>query len=131
MLETRNSQMGVGVHDSVFGFRHSFVIRHSGFVLTPCLLRVIPATRTSLAVLLLLIWSACAHTVSRPGAGPEQQVRAVLEAQVRAWNVGNLHGFMEGYAQSQRTRFQSGGDVSLGWQTVFERYQKRYGEDRK
>ena len=33
---------------------------------------------------------------------------------------------MEGYLSSARTRFQSGGDVFLGWQTVFDRYQKRY-----
>ena len=51
----------------------------------------------------------------------------MLEAQARAWNAGDLRGFMEGYTQSDRTRFQSGGEVSLGWQTVFERYQKRYG----
>ena len=52
----------------------------------------------------------------------------MLDAQVRAWNAGDLRGFMEGYAKSERTRFQSGGDVSLGWQTVFDRYQKRYGD---
>ena len=52
----------------------------------------------------------------------------MLDAQVRAWNAGDLRGFMEGYARSDRTRFQSGGDVSLGWQTVFDRYQKRYGD---
>ena len=63
-----------------------------------------------------------------PAVGEEQAVRAVLDAQVRAWNAGDLRGFMEGYAQSDRTRFQSGGDVSLGWQTVFDRYQKRYGD---
>jgi ketosteroid isomerase-like protein len=34
---------------------------------------------------------------------------------------------MEGYAKSERTRFASGGDLSLGWQTVFDRYRKRYG----
>jgi len=65
---------------------------------------------------------------SMPAVGEEQAVRAVLDAQVRAWNAGDLRGFMEGYARSEQTRFQSGGDVSLGWQTVFERYQKRYGD---
>ncbi len=62
------------------------------------------------------------------GVGSEQQVRAVLDAQVRAWNAGDLRGFMDGYARSDQTRFQSGGDVSLGWQTVFDRYQKRYSD---
>ena len=57
-----------------------------------------------------------------PGA-----VRVVLEQQVRAWNSGDLAGFMEGYAKSVETRFASGGEITLGWQTVFDRYQKKYG----
>src|SRR6185369_6777960 len=57
----------------------------------------------------------------------EAVIRAALDQQVRDWNAGNLAGFMETYAKSAQTRFASGGDVSLGWQTVFERYQKKYG----
>jgi len=99
-----------------FGFRDSGFIRHSSFVI-----------RHSLC-LLLLICNGCAHLSSKPAVGAEQQVRAVLDSQVRAWNAGDLRGFMEGYARSDQTRFQSAGDVSLGWQTVFDRYQKRYGD---
>jgi ketosteroid isomerase-like protein len=61
------------------------------------------------------------------GDSTEVAVRTTLEQQVREWNAGNLAGFMETYAKSEQTRFASGGDISLGWQTVFERYQKRYG----
>ena len=57
----------------------------------------------------------------------EAAVRAALDQQVREWNAGNLAGFMETYARSEQTRFASGGNVSLGWQTVFDRYQKNYG----
>lgn len=57
----------------------------------------------------------------------EAAVRAALDQQVREWNTGNLAGFMETYARSEQTRFASGGDISLGWQTVFDRYQKKYG----
>jgi ketosteroid isomerase-like protein len=60
--------------------------------------------------------------------GTEAEVRAVLEQQVRNWNAGNLASFMEIYARSDRTRFASGGDISLGWQTVFDRYRKKYGD---
>ena len=55
------------------------------------------------------------------------EIGAVLEQQVREWNAGNLAGFMEAYAKSERTRFASGGDVSRGWQTVVDRYRKKYG----
>ena len=57
----------------------------------------------------------------------EKDVRALLQQQVADWNAGNLRGFMAGYARSQDTRFASGGNVSLGWQTVFDRYQQKYG----
>src|SRR5713101_8425613 len=61
--------------------------------------------------LLLLMCNGCAHLSSKPAVGAEQQVRAVLDSQVRAWNAGDLRGFMEDYARSDQTRFQSAGDV--------------------
>lgn len=33
---------------------------------------------------------------------------------------------MAGYARGDQTRFASGGDVTRGWQTVFDRYARRY-----
>ena len=55
------------------------------------------------------------------------EIEAVLDQQVAAWNRGDLVGFMEGYARGADTRFASGADVTLGWEPVFARYQKRYG----
>src|SRR6266536_2138256 len=104
-----------------FGFRDSGFFRHWSLVVRSSLC-------LSLAVLLLLVCGGCAHVSSTTTATAESGIRAVLDAQARAWNAGDLRGFMEGYARSDLTRFQSGGDVSLGWQTVFDRYQKRYGD---
>ena len=53
-----------------------------------------------------------------------QEVRAVLDAQVEAWNRGDIEGFMRGYAQS--AIFVSGDTVTRGWQTVLDRYKKGY-----
>ncbi len=74
---------------------------------------------------LLLSMSGCA---SRPGKadGPEQAVCNVLAEQQAAWNRQDLAGFMAGYARGDDTRFASGGDVTRGWQTVFDRYARRY-----
>jgi ketosteroid isomerase-like protein len=69
----------------------------------------------------------CAHRAAHDSTA-QQEVRAVLEKQVKEWNAGNLAGFMETYAKSESTRFASGGNVSMGWQTVFERYRKKYGD---
>jgi beta-aspartyl-peptidase (threonine type) len=61
---------------------------------------------------------------------PEDQdaaaVRRLLDAQVAAWNRGDLEGFMKGYWKSDSLTFYSGGDVSHGWQTTLDRYRKRY-----
>jgi ketosteroid isomerase-like protein len=81
-----------------------------------------------LAIALLAVLASGCSTPRRSAASASAEVRAVLERQVREWNAGNLAGFMETYAKSDRTRFASGGDVSLGWQTVFDRYKKRYGD---
>jgi ketosteroid isomerase-like protein len=77
-------------------------------------------------VALIGMVAGCRTPAVRENDGPAA-VRAVLEQQARAWNAGDLAGFMEGYAKSDQTRFASGGDITLGWQTVFERYQKKYG----
>jgi ketosteroid isomerase-like protein len=79
------------------------------------------------SVSLVLVLSACVSGPDRNSI--EREVRAVLEKQVAEWNAGNLAGFMETYARSANTRFASGGDVSLGWQTVFDRYRRKYGDE--
>jgi beta-aspartyl-peptidase (threonine type) len=53
-------------------------------------------------------------------------VRAVLDAQVQAWNRGDIEGYMDGYERAETTTFVSGDAVTRGWQTVLERYKKSY-----
>jgi uncharacterized protein (TIGR02246 family) len=56
-------------------------------------------------------------------ADAEAEVKSVLDAQVAAWNAGDLKGFMAAYDDSPETTFV-GGNVTHGWQEVLERYQK-------
>ena len=53
-------------------------------------------------------------------------VRAVLDAQLAAWNRGDLEGYMDGYQRSPDIVFISGDRVTRGWQTVLERYKRSY-----
>ncbi len=78
------------------------------------------------SVALIGLMAGC-RTADMRGNDAPGAVRVVLEQQVRAWNAGDLAGFMEGYAKSDQTRFASGGEITLGWQTVFDRYQNKYG----
>ena len=82
-----------------------------------------------IAVLLLAsLVSACAAG-SEPPRDDKQisaAVRAVMEAQQAAWNRGEIDGFMDGYERSEKTTFISGDEATLGWQTVLDRYKRRY-----
>lgn len=66
---------------------------------------------------------------ARPkGAGTTatREIRRVLDDQVRAWNRGDLEGFMGGYWRSPLLTFYSGGTVVSGWEETLARYRKRY-----
>lgn len=54
------------------------------------------------------------------------EIRAVIQAQQDAWNRGNIDGFMKGYARSRSTIFVSEDTVTRDWQTVRDRYKKKY-----
>ena len=59
------------------------------------------------------------------------EIRAVMAAQVSAWNHGDIDGFMNGYARSESTEFMSGDKLTRGWQTVRDRYKKKYDSREK
>jgi ketosteroid isomerase-like protein len=53
-------------------------------------------------------------------------IRALLDAQVTAWNAGKLEEFMDGYWRSPELSFFSGGRKLSGWDATIERYRKTY-----
>jgi hypothetical protein len=75
-------------------------------------------------VSLFFLLSGCAAPTQ-----PEEvvgDIRTVLEAQQTAWNRGDIDGFMMGYERAETTTFVSGDEITRGWQTVLERYKRRY-----
>ncbi len=73
----------------------------------------------------------CFAPVVLAGAGPAEEIRAVIDAQAAAWNRGEIDGFMAGYARSESTTFVSGREVTHGWRTVRDRYAKKYNNREK
>lgn len=55
-----------------------------------------------------------------------QAIQDVLDAQVAAWNRGDLEEFMKGYWRSPELTFFSGKEIHAGWQATIDRYRKRY-----
>jgi beta-aspartyl-peptidase (threonine type) len=66
-------------------------------------------------------------------AAPDEPaaIRAVIDNQAAAWNRGDIDAFMTGYARSPETTFVSGDEVTHGWQTVHDRYAKKYDSREK
>ena len=82
------------------------------------------------ASLLLLLGLVPAYGETK-AAKDAKAIQAVLDAQVAAWNRGDIEGFMEGYERSEKTVFVGGDNVTRGWQTVLDRYKKNYDSREK
>jgi uncharacterized protein (TIGR02246 family) len=72
---------------------------------------------------LLGVTSASGQTKTAKDA---KAIQAVLDAQVAAWNRGDIEAFMDGYERSGKTVFVGGDNVTRGWQTVLDRYKRNY-----
>ena len=82
--------------------------------------------RCTITLTLLFSLGAIFSPRASDAASAEEGIRAVLDAQVMAWNRGDIDAFMRGYAHSPTTTFVSGDEVTRGWQTVRVRYAKKY-----
>jgi ketosteroid isomerase-like protein len=85
-----------------------------------------PLARTSVLLVGAALLAAAQEKSGDSPVGSE--IRALLLAQQEAWNRGDIDGFMSGYARGETTVFVSGDEVTRGWQTVRDRYLKKYGD---
>jgi ketosteroid isomerase-like protein len=58
-------------------------------------------------------------------------IQSVLDVQARAWNQGDIAGYMDGYLRADYIIFISGDNLTRGWQTVHDRYKKNYDSREK
>lgn len=75
----------------------------------------------------LVVFAALSAAQPQPsGQDGEIQVRQVLDAQVAAWNRGDLERFMAGYWHSPELSFFSNGSETKGWEQTLARYKEHY-----
>ena len=86
---------------------------------------------TTIIFLSILSTTAPSFAQNQKDAKTIAAIRAVLDAQVAAWNRGDVETYMDGYARSADTVFISGDRVTRGWQPVLERYKKAYDSREK
>ena len=75
----------------------------------------------ALALFLATLTPAIVHAA--PPA--ESAIRGVLDAQVAAWNRGDVVAFMQGYNNSSDTTFV-GKTIAHGYANILDRYRKNY-----
>lgn len=82
--------------------------------------------RRAAALIVVVLASGVTRAAETPDAATATAVRAVLAAQVEAWNRGDLEGYMAGYWKSPDLVFFSNGQETRGWQPTLDRYRSRY-----
>ena len=65
-------------------------------------------------------------SISNYAQSNEDQIRSVLEAQVKSWNCGDLRGFMKGYWQSDSLMFIGKSGITYGYEKTLANYRKSY-----
>jgi uncharacterized protein (TIGR02246 family) len=84
-----------------------------------------------LTLLLFLLLLTAAHGAPAPNSSVSQTaIRNVLDAQVAAWNRGDIASFMQGYNDSPATTFV-GKTVQHGYATILDRYRTIYSGKEK
>jgi ketosteroid isomerase-like protein len=87
--------------------------------------------KLALVTLIGLLGTLLAQPPKQSSAGVDQAIRAVMQAQVDAWNRHDLEGFMAGYWNSPELTFFSGATETKGWQPTLERYRRSYQAEGK
>ena len=80
----------------------------------------------SIIAVSVLLLEACASVSSI-----QQEITNTMHSQQKAWNMGDLVGFMNGYWESDSLRFLGKDGVTLGWKSSLERYQRAYPSKEK
>lgn len=56
----------------------------------------------------------------------ERSIRDAMDAQVRAWNNGDVDAFMTTYWQNDSLLFVGSSKPTYGWRTTMQHYKERY-----
>lgn len=79
-----------------------------------------------LAVAAGALFLASCSTLRRGARADLIEVKAVLEAQVRAWNRGDLDAFAKTYEKSPRLVFRGPTELTTGWDAFVARFRRAY-----
>jgi beta-aspartyl-peptidase (threonine type) len=75
--------------------------------------------------LAVAVLAACARSPAPP-VDPTSELRGLLEQSARAWNAGDLDGFLVTYAQDSATTFLTVRGLTHGYAAIHDRYASRF-----
>lgn len=93
----------------------------------PCITNVLylPRLNSSMKnIIFLLTIAVSLNTEAQPKN--EEFIRKVLTEQTKAWNRGDVEGFMQAYWKSDSLLFIGKSGVTRGWQQTLNNYKKGY-----
>jgi uncharacterized protein (TIGR02246 family) len=94
--------------------------RQSGFA-------VVASLAALSAISALILWHLSARQ-SEDRVPDSAAISAVLNAQVAAWNRGDVDAFLEGYWRSPEVSFGGSSGFTKGWDSVRDHYKKSYAD---
>ena len=76
----------------------------------------------------LFIFSFSAIAISQTDVyeTDKSAILEVMHQQEKAWNNGDLEGFMQGYWKSDSLKFYGSNGLTKGWQNTLDNYKKGY-----
>jgi uncharacterized protein (TIGR02246 family) len=107
------------------------LVAYQGLPMLQAIHRSNSGRTSALAIIFCISTAAIVSAAPRQTQNATAQIRSVLRAQQEAWNRGDIDGFMNGYARSASTVFVSEDTIRRGWETVRERYRKKYSDRAK
>jgi len=76
--------------------------------------------------LIFIFFIVCVLCSFQNGGGGVKLVTGNMEAQEKAWNAGDINGFMACYWHSDSLKFIGSKGITYGWQKTLDNYIKAY-----
>jgi len=76
--------------------------------------------------LFILLFISVGIGTSFGQAGPEKQIRKILQEQTAAWNRGDIDAFMKGYWNNDSLLFVGKNGPTYGYSNTLNNYKKNY-----
>lgn len=77
-------------------------------------------------VIIIVLFALTAQLPVRGQSGDVARIKALMDTQTRAWNAGDIEGFMATYWRSDSLLFIGKNGLTYGWQATLENYKKNY-----